>query len=230
MIVRKQFGKLEYLSYIGGILGLLVGISLLSLVEIFYFSSLHLLVLYRFKKKRNKVHHKKIELKLPQPITLIRRADKIIDKVGSLKRSTVHSFNIIGNTERTAIERWASEIEVHKTNLGCYYRLLHMCIRRLFWLIVFLLSTMCCGSLVSNLYEKLEKNPISISLEDKQSNTAMVTNLRKSARKSNQWIFILDIFPSNHFCWRLSNGNQIRLRILFFVFRIWSSWAWAREW
>lgn len=105
LIVRKQFSKFDYLSYLGGLLGLLFGISLLSLVETIYYSSLHVFVAYQAKKKTKKIHPIENLTKFLQPFAMIQKADKIIDEVGSLKKSSVHSFSIIGDTDRSVMER-----------------------------------------------------------------------------------------------------------------------------
>ena len=50
----RQFTTVDFLSYVGGLLGLFAGISMLSLVEIFYFFSIRLVVnIWRTFKLQN---------------------------------------------------------------------------------------------------------------------------------------------------------------------------------
>lgn len=104
-IIRKQFGNLDYLSYIGGSLGLLVGISLLSLVEVIYYSTLHVLFVKKTKRRVNRVEPRKNVSKLLQSITLVKQADVVVNKVVPMEKSSVHSMNIIADVNKSIVER-----------------------------------------------------------------------------------------------------------------------------
>lgn len=162
MIIRKQFQALDYLSYVGGSLGLLVGMSLLSFVEILYFLSLRLIVKFLNNKKVIKVQpfSKRIRTFNVKPI--LSKADELLNDFGSLKESSIHSFNVIGNTKKPFIERKVFVIYEEQISLIVIYF-------RLFWLLVITLSMMFCGNLISVLNEKLKSNPISVGLDDKLS-------------------------------------------------------------
>jgi len=104
LIIRKQFSDLDYLSFIGGSLGLLVGMSLLSFVEIIYYATFHLLVKYFFFRDL-KIHPKvgifKAEAKY-NPTKVLKKADILLSDLGSLKES---SLNIIADVQSSLIER-----------------------------------------------------------------------------------------------------------------------------
>jgi hypothetical protein len=83
---KKQFTNVDVLSYIGGMLGLLSGFSLLSLVELFYIFILKP-VLRLAKLKR--VH--------PEPVNTNFHQRKTNFLTKYLSKSSVHSFYYIAN-------------------------------------------------------------------------------------------------------------------------------------
>lgn len=104
LVMRKQLENLDYLSYIGGLLGLLAGISMLSFIEVIYYSSIQILLNFVINRKDLQVHP------IPADQKSLSRFDKILKeisrKLSCLKGLMIHSVNFISDTRKSFFERY----------------------------------------------------------------------------------------------------------------------------
>lgn len=103
LIRRKQLSGIDYLSYIGGLLGLFAGISVLSIMEIFYFSVIKVVLKIMAHRKRLKTNpFGRIE---KNSCAILRRAMKnILTKISFMEASSIHSVKIIVDVNRSCFE------------------------------------------------------------------------------------------------------------------------------
>jgi hypothetical protein len=102
MVLQQQLTKLDFIGYCGGSLGLFLGFSALSAVELVYYFSLRLI----FKRmRRNKV------------TSLTAEAEKRNYLVEFMDNSSVHGFNQIVMEDRNRVERFVRLIK-HITRIS----------------------------------------------------------------------------------------------------------------
>lgn len=103
LIRRKQLSNIDYLSYIGGLLGLFAGISVLSIMEIFYFGVIKVVLKIMAHRKRSRTYPVgRIE---ENSCAILGRAmKKLWTKIGFMKASSIHSVNIIVDADRSCFE------------------------------------------------------------------------------------------------------------------------------
>lgn len=103
--MKKQFENLDYLSYVGGLLGLFAGLSFLSMVEIFYYFTVQLVVNYSSCRKSLKVNPSNQENSELTTSRCRKIVKTIVDKFTFLKESSIHSMNFIFDITRSVWER-----------------------------------------------------------------------------------------------------------------------------
>lgn len=104
LVLRKQLENLDYLSYIGGLLGLFAGISMLSIFEVFYYSTIQILVNCVIHRKSIQVtpmssDDQKSSFQLGKKINLY------FQKLSFLQYLMIHSMNFISDISRSFFER-----------------------------------------------------------------------------------------------------------------------------
>lgn len=104
LVLRKQLENLDYLSYIGGLLGLFAGISMLSIFEVFYYSTIQILVNCVIYRKSIQVtpmssDDQKSSFQLGKKINLY------FQKLSFLQYLMIHSMNFISDISRSFFER-----------------------------------------------------------------------------------------------------------------------------
>ena len=87
LVRKQQFDKLDFLSFVGGILGLFAGFSALSFVELIYWFTIRVLIV-NCKKIDKKVH----------PIEVIAKKDSKIARIfdsflSYFNESSIHGLN-----------------------------------------------------------------------------------------------------------------------------------------
>lgn len=132
-IRRQHFTEIDIFAFVGGLLGLFFGFSVLSFAEIVYFFGVR--VIWRNQQNvstdlRNQEESKNSFL-LPVKLYVL----------SYMKSSSIHSFAFIGDAERNLIERGV-------------------------WLATFVFSMTGCTLMILKLYQKLDINVISLSIDD----------------------------------------------------------------
>lgn len=131
-----SFTFYDFLSSVGGCMGLLAGISILSVVEIFY----HMLAI-KFKLKGNKV----------RPRTQI-----------SSKTSKLHEDHVLVQLIKYC-GKFIKTSDMHGAHYAMDSSL--TTVSRIFWSVLLILSFSTCAIYVSNLIGDSEKNPVAVRIE-----------------------------------------------------------------
>jgi Amiloride-sensitive sodium channel len=129
-----------FFAFCGGLLGLFLGVSLISVVEILYFCTIRLLC-FKIQNQVQDVpeqHEARIKTQF-NCFQLIR--DLATDYS---KRTTIQGVNYMTDNARPLIER-------------------------LWWLVVFVLSVSCCGLFISDVYERYDQSPIIVKFADAET-------------------------------------------------------------
>ncbi|KAG5668268.1 hypothetical protein PVAND_016215 [Polypedilum vanderplanki] len=92
-ILKRQFTELDFVSYIGGALGLFLGFSILSFVEIFYYFTIR--IAFEFIRSKKKVSN--------MAITENSRKENELNFY--LANSSIHGMNQIGMQNRNILEK-----------------------------------------------------------------------------------------------------------------------------
>lgn len=117
LIRRRHFTEIEIIAFVGGLLGLFLGFSMLSFVEIFYFFGIHPVIkkfskgvsnMPKTKSKSSTWHNVKTYL------------------IEYLQGSTIHSFNFIGDANKHFIERIAWLLAFALSLTGCTFMVLDL--------------------------------------------------------------------------------------------------------
>jgi Amiloride-sensitive sodium channel len=137
----EVYGSTDFLASCGGLLGLCLGISVLSLLEIVYYCTIHLLF------NRTKFTDSVPQQFLHKVSNRNRRC--CLQMVKSLAadysaRSTIQGINYIADSNRSKIER-------------------------LWWTAVFFVSVCCCGSLISSIYKRFDEFPVIVTFSEQET-------------------------------------------------------------
>lgn len=181
----------EYLAYVGGIMGLLAGVSVLSLIEIVF----HLLMSSTKKAsvylrstrvlpmtpKRSVEQARTRNIKADENHILYQFSKYVAD---FMKKSDVHGLNYT--------------IDKNQSMFG-----------RVLWTIIIIGSVVSCYVLVKYSYDHSEKNPVIISIDKKTWNIENVNFLQKLLASFTFTRVLLDSFTRDHIlCWHWWNFIQ----------------------
>jgi hypothetical protein len=97
---RESSTTIDFLSLSGGFLGLFAGFSVLSAAEIVYFFIISPVLEY-FRGNSTRVHPFEEE---ESEVTNEGKVTEYIKEM--LQESSIHSFNHIGNDQKSFVERW----------------------------------------------------------------------------------------------------------------------------
>lgn len=128
-----------FLSNVGGIFGLLMGFSILTAVEIIYFSTLR--VAFRNWKQQQ----------FNNDETVVRNRNGILGFMLKILKATLKPF-----------QNYFTNSSLHS---AVYIANRHL-VEKLFWLICFALSVVSCAISSRNLYRYMKANPIVISISE----------------------------------------------------------------
>jgi Amiloride-sensitive sodium channel len=131
------YGMNDFLADCGGLLGLCLGVSVLSLLEILYFCTIRL----GCNLQRGQITSRQDELKdghkeAKSAVQVLK--DLVTDY--SLK-TTIQGINYAADIERSLLERF-------------------------WWFIVVIFSIFCCGSLICDIVRRYNQSPVVVSYED----------------------------------------------------------------
>lgn len=144
-IRRKPFTVVEIFSFVGGLLGLFLGVSVLSIVEVFCY-----LICKPFMKLFETRPSESALLTQIPPTRSKRQAWENEPTSGDYtKYLTVHSFKFIADGSKCWTERF-------------------------FWIIAFILSMIGCVFMILQLYQKLNINSIKMTIEDRTSDIMLI--------------------------------------------------------
>jgi len=143
-IRRRQFTSLDLLSYIGGSLGLLIGFSVLSLIEICYFFTI-------------KIWFDKVQQRKVTPLNVQGESQKRFQKLFKVThefpipityfdKSSIHGLRFLSDDKR------------------------HIC-EKLFWIVSFAAAMAMSFLSIQELYVRYINNPIIITMDGKMSST-----------------------------------------------------------
>lgn len=137
VVRRKHFTITEMFAFTGGLLGLFLGISVISFAEV-----VNVLLNPLFRKLATSISSRQ----QPSRFKLKRnRFDKIVGKAKSyfsffLKESSIHSFNFIGNASNF--------------------------FESLFWFLTFVLSMTGCTFMIIQLYQTMDFKSVTLIIDD----------------------------------------------------------------
>lgn len=139
LIRRQQYNFIDFMSFIGGIFGLMAGLSFLSIVEVLYWFSVRMFgtcLRKRFIKVAPNLPEIEEELARSKLGGICRKFGSFV--LSYLESSTVHSFNYLAKSNK-----------IDKT----------------FWLIAFTISMICCGFMIAEVDNKIPNSRV-MSLDD----------------------------------------------------------------
>lgn len=145
LVHQRQFTEIDFLSYIGGTLGLFAGFSILTFLELFFYFIFRPSVRWVREKCRSKVS----SIENMQDKTESRKNNKKLKKTAL---TTIRYFF-----------SYMEECTLHGLNHATFKNLI--AIERCFWLVAFVASMVICGLLLSEMREKYVNAPVTISFD-----------------------------------------------------------------
>jgi Amiloride-sensitive sodium channel len=144
---RELHGNIDFLANCGGLLGLCLGMSVLSLLEIVYFCFIRFWFDRRKLKSRqtdNVKFFRKNRLKTSRCLDIIQNL--LTDYMG---KTTVQGIKYVARSDLTIFER-------------------------IWWTIVIIISVFCCGSLINAVYKRYDESPVLISFAQEETPNSQV--------------------------------------------------------
>lgn len=139
---HKAYSYTDFLASFGGLLGLIAGASLISLVEVFYFIFFIMIQKISELRKSSKINANTEEIRLAwTEETAIRRHIPDFVKV-FLKKCSIHGVN--------------QSVDEDQNLFG-----------KLIWIVVVLTSSIVCGLLIKNYVKKSNINPVGYEIDEK---------------------------------------------------------------
>jgi Amiloride-sensitive sodium channel len=152
---RRHFTEIDIFSFVGGLLGLFLGFSVLSMVEILYFCVIKVC----FKKTSQAYESSNMSWTTHGAgfNCLQFRCRFIVDY---MRESSVHGLAYIADKSKHFVERYIFTFAlVFKRLQRIYY------LRRLIWMIAFLISMIGCVLMINKLHSKLGIDTITMVLD-----------------------------------------------------------------
>jgi Amiloride-sensitive sodium channel len=139
------YGVTGFLANCGGLLGLCLGVSVISLFEIVYFCAIRLCFNLHSKKSIDHTNTKLVD-QLPNLRTKTSRFGLILKNlaVDYSRNTTIHGIIYITDDKLSVIER-------------------------VWWAIVVFISISCCGSLILDVFRRYEQSPVIISYASEET-------------------------------------------------------------
>jgi Amiloride-sensitive sodium channel len=144
---RELHGNIDFLANCGGLLGLCLGMSVLSLLEIVYFCFIRIWFDRRKIKSRqteNVNFSRKNRLKTSRYLEIIQNL--LTDYMG---KTTVQGIKYAAWPDLTMFER-------------------------IWWTIVVIISVFCCASLINAVYKRYDESPVLISFAQEETPNSQV--------------------------------------------------------
>lgn len=168
-VVQKQLTTLDFVSYCGGSLGLFLGFSALSAIEIIYYFTLRL-IFYNLEKKI---------------VSICREPSEGTSKkqnyfVEVMRNSSIHGCN------QTVFEKHHRFEKYSQIHWNFFFSLLHSKNSRFIWFIIVVVTLSFCGFTTFEIFKNYENAPIIMTYEDVIDTSQNVGSLRlQSASKYN---------------------------------------------
>jgi hypothetical protein len=139
----RAFNFTDYLASIGGLVGLIAGVSVISLIEVFY----HILLYLISRRPSNKVFvkiHRETDQIIAETILnqehVLYQCSKYLYEF--MKQSSIHGLNYMTDKDQKLVGRF-------------------------FWMIVVSASALACGYLVADTLSHAELNPTAFQIDEK---------------------------------------------------------------
>jgi Amiloride-sensitive sodium channel len=151
----ERYGATDFLATCGGLLGLFLGVSVISLLEIAYFCTIGLFSKLRVAKRVDDGQTVPVEYFKDFYVKKSKRCYKLLKDLMAdyFSKTTIQGFNYVSSEELSWIER-------------------------VWWAVVIALSTFCCSLLISSIIKQYEKSPIVISYANEETPIFEVTSNR----------------------------------------------------
>jgi Amiloride-sensitive sodium channel len=144
---RERYGPTDFLANCGGFLGLFLGISVISFVEIVYFSTIRLWCTLKKPRKSIIDRTDTIDLQDYRSHSYLKVIKDLIADYSN--KTTIQGVNYVADTTLSMIERsW--------------------------WAILVVISTFCCGSLILDVVESYDQSPIIVSFANEEMHISEV--------------------------------------------------------
>jgi Amiloride-sensitive sodium channel len=148
---QERYGNIDFIANCGGLMGLCLGVSVLSFIEIVYFCTIRLWF------------HK-------QGSTVIIIVDEFQENLpGTHSYRKMAKAFIIDYCNKTTIAGVKYLVE---SSL--------MLIERIWWALVILISLFACGSLIFNVLRRYEQSPVIISYANEETSISQVVKTASS--------------------------------------------------
>jgi Amiloride-sensitive sodium channel len=149
----ERYGATDFLATCGGLLGLFLGVSLVSLLEIAYFCTIGLFSKLRVAKRVDAGQTVPVEYFKDFYVKKSKRCYKLLKDLMAdyFTKTTIQGFNYVSAEGLSWIER-------------------------VWWAVVIALSTFCCSLLISSIIKQYEKSPVVISYANEETSISEVTS------------------------------------------------------
>jgi Amiloride-sensitive sodium channel len=149
----ERYGATDFLATCGGLLGLFLGISVISLLEIAYFCTIGLFSKLRVAKRVDVKQTVPVEYFQDMYLNKSKRCYKLSkDLIADyFTKTTIQGFNYVSTEGLSWIERF-------------------------WWAVVIGLSTICCSLLILSIIKQYEKSPVVISYANEETSISEVTS------------------------------------------------------
>jgi Amiloride-sensitive sodium channel len=175
----EAFAFSDVLGFVGGIMGLIAGVSVLSLVEILYHMVDVLQMKIRLKLRKRRV-----------ACDQSKKSNRVIGKVinANQNHALYQLSKFVGQFMKTSDAHGFSYIlDKNQSVLG-----------RLFWALAVAASVAACTLLTFSAFENAELNPVAIKIDDEFVNVENVSWKFELALAMTQ-VSLSDSFPCHHF-------------------------------
>jgi Amiloride-sensitive sodium channel len=150
----ELYGVTGFLAKCGGLMGLCLGVSVISIFELLYFCTIR--VCFKAQKKSSSPSDQEtndvvVEKQLQSNETRARRLANTMKQLITdySKRTTIQGVKYVADKKLTFIER-------------------------IWWAIVVIVSVFYCGSLIADIFRRYDDSPIIISYENQETSITEV--------------------------------------------------------
>jgi hypothetical protein len=145
----ELYGQTDFFGNCGGLLGLFLGVSVISLLEIVYFFTIRLF----------------FNLKSEVPVFSYQNN-------GAEKDNSKHSFFKIA---KDLVADYSTKTSIQGLNYIADTSL--TLFERLWWLVIFVVSVFCCGLFIFDVFQRYDSSPIIVSLAETETLISSVSTI-----------------------------------------------------
>jgi Amiloride-sensitive sodium channel len=147
----ELYGATDFLATCGGLLGLFLGVSVISFLEIAYFCTIGLFSKLRVGERVDEGQNVPIEDLQSAHVNKTKRCFKLLKDLMAdyFTNTTIQGFNYVSTEGLPLLERF-------------------------WWAVVIALSTLCCSLLISSMIKQYEQFPVVISYANKETSISEV--------------------------------------------------------